>query len=98
MGTVVARLRDQKHNLDLPVAPTAPSRYPLQMRLTGPPPRVVGGCATRKWALAASDSMFPSGRPWPPPSLLCAPERLRLVLGLLLAAAERPSVHCSVPV
>lgn len=38
--------------------------------------------------------MLPSARLWPPPpSLLRAPERLRLVLGLLLAAAERPSMH-----
>lgn len=42
---------------------------------TGPPPRMVGGCATRKWALLAAESTLSSSLPWRPlPSPLRAPE------------------------
>lgn len=55
---------------------------------TFPPPLMVGRYATRKWALVGAESTFSFARPVSP---ACAPERFRLVLGLLLAAADLSS-------
>jgi len=69
-----------------------PASFPETPRterpLTSPPPRMVGGYATRKLAWERSDPAMLAVRPWSRPSSY--PERLRLVLGLVSAEVDRP--------